>query len=156
LSIIIWCVIFGLVLLLAFVATRMASQYKEEEGFRDTGLAILEFNRAFPKEAIRQLQATADGQVVFVRLHDNKAGFMRNMHRHFSCHVLEPGRVRVTSSQTGSGLTIEFLDHPHQNGTFEFVSPKEAAEVSLWLLGNYVADADLMLPPAEKPAANNY
>ncbi|UWU16219.1 hypothetical protein N2599_09670 [Rhizobium sullae] len=153
-SFIVWSVIFALVVLLAFVATRMAARNKDEEGFRDTGLAILEFNRAFPHEAIRQLQATADGRVVFVRLHDNKAGFMRNMHRHFSCHVLEPGRVRVVSSETGKGLVIDFLDHPHHNGVFEFASAKEAAEVSLWLLGNYVADADLALPPAEKPAAN--
>ncbi|MDR7146927.1 hypothetical protein [Rhizobium sp. BE258] len=154
-SIIIWSIIFAGLFVLAFVATRMASQNKEEEGLRDMGLAILEFNRAFPHEAIRQLQATADGQVVFVRLHDNKAGFMRSMHRHFSCHVLQPGRVRVASSETAKGLVIEFLDHPHQNSTFEFVSAKEASEVSLWLLGNYVADADLVLPPADAPAASN-
>jgi hypothetical protein len=155
LSIVVWCILFALVVLLAFVTTRMAVRNKDEEGFRDTGHAILEFNRAFPNEAIRQLQATADGQVVFVRLHDNKAGFMRSMQRHYSCHVLEPGRVRVVSSETGRGLVIDFLDHPHHNGAFEFASAKEASEVSLWLLGNYVADADLALPAAEQPAANN-
>ncbi len=85
-SIIVWCILFAIVVLLAFVATRMAARNKDEEGFHDTGLAILEFNRAFPDEAIRQFQATADGQAVFVRLHDNKAGFMRSMHRHFACH----------------------------------------------------------------------
>ncbi len=153
-SIIVWSVIFALVILVAFIATRMASQ-NEEDGLHDTGLAIIEFNRAFPNEAIRQLQATADGQAVFVRLHDNKAGFMRNMQRHFSCHLIEPGRVRVLSSETGRGLNVQFLDAPHHSGTFEFSSPKEASEVSLWLLGNYVADPDKHLADSSS-AANHH
>ena len=49
-SIIVWIVIFAALFLLAFVATRMASQNREEEGLRDMGLAILEFNRAFPHD----------------------------------------------------------------------------------------------------------
>ncbi|OWV94313.1 hypothetical protein ATY81_12805 [Rhizobium sp. R72] len=152
-SIIVWCVIFAIVVFIAFISTRMAAQNKED-GLHDTGLAIIEFNRAFPTEAIRQLQATANGQAVFVRLHDNKAGFMRNMQRHYSCHIIEPGRVRVLSSETGNGLSIEFLDAPHQNGTFEFVSAREASEVSLWLLGNYVADPDKALPSHGSTTAN--
>ncbi len=154
-SIIVWCVIFAIVIAIAVVSTRMASR-NQEDGLHDTGLAIIEFNRAFPNEAIRQLQATADGQAVFVRLHDNKAGFMRNMQRHYSCHVIEPGRVRVLSSETGRGLSIQFLDAPHHNATFEFVSPREASEVSLWLLGNYVADPDKELPATNPTAANRH
>ncbi len=153
-SIIVWCVIFAIVILIAFISTRMAAQNKED-GFHDTGLAIIEFNRAFPKEAIRQLQATADGQAVFVRLHDNKAGFMRSMQRHYSCHVIEAGRVRVLSSETGCGLNVSFLDAPHHSGTFEFASAKEASEVSLWLLGNYVAEPDKALPPERSSTANS-
>jgi hypothetical protein len=103
-SIMVWAVLFAMLVIVAFIAVRMAAKH-EEDGLHDTGLAIIEFNRAFPKEAIRALQATADGQVVFVRLHDNKAGFMRNMQRHYSCQVIQPGRVRVLSSQTGKGLT---------------------------------------------------
>jgi hypothetical protein len=154
-SIIVWCILFAIVIFFAFAATRMASQNKED-GLHDTGLAILEFNRAFPNEAIRQLQAAANGNAVFVRLHDNKAGFMRNMQRHFACHVIEPGRVRVVSSGTGKGLIVDFLDAPHHNGTFEFASAKEASEVSLWLLGNYFAEADKELPPVSAPAANKH
>lgn len=144
-GLIVWGVVFALVALFAFVATRMNSR-SEEEGLDDTGFVILQFGRAFPMEAIRQLQKTADGQVVFVRLHDDKAGFMRNMGRHYSCHLIEPGRARATDSGTGSGLTIEFMDATHHNGTFEFATPAAAAEVSLWLLGNYVA-ADA--PPSD-------
>lgn len=154
-SIIVWSVIFAIVVCVAFVAVRMAAQ-EDEEGLRDTGLAIIEFNRAFPAEAIRALQATANGQAVFVRLHDNKAGFMRNMQRHYACHLIEPGRVRVLSSETGKGLSIQFLDAPHHNATFEFASAKEASEVSLWLLGNYVAEPDKALPAVDPIAANHH
>ena len=154
-SIIVWGVIFAIVILIAFISTRMAAQNKED-GLHDTGLAIIEFNRAFPNEAIRQLQATANGQAVFVRLHDNKAGYMRSMQRHYSCHVIEPGGVRVLSSETGRGLSIEFLDAPHQSGTFEFASAREASEVSLWLLGNYVAEPDKSLPPNNSTIANSH
>ncbi|MBB3543603.1 MULTISPECIES: hypothetical protein [unclassified Rhizobium] len=154
-SIIVWAVIFAIVIFIAFISTRMAAQNKED-GLHDTGLAIIEFNRAFPNEAIRQLQATANGQAVFVRLHDNKAGYMRSMQRHYSCHVIEPGRVRVLSSETGRGLSIEFLDAPHQSGTFEFASAREASEVSLWLLGNYVAEPDKALPPHNSTIADRH
>ncbi len=150
---IVWGVIFAVVIAVAFLAVRMSAR-NEEEGLQDTGLAIIEFNRAFPAEAIRALQATANGQAVFVRLHDNKAGFMRSMQRHYACHVIEPGRVRVRGSETGKGLVIEFLDVPHHNGTFEFASAREASEVSLWLLGNYVAEPDRSLPAGDPAAAN--
>ncbi|MBB4574328.1 hypothetical protein [Rhizobium lentis] len=152
-GIIVWCVLFAIVIFFAFVATRMAAQNKED-GLHDTGLAIIEFGRAFPNEAIRQLQATENGQAIFVRLHDNKAGLMRNMARHFSCHLIVPGRVRVVSSETGRGLAIEFLDAPGHNGKFEFASPKEASEVALWLLGNYIAEPDKDLPAGHISAAN--
>ncbi|MQB43217.1 hypothetical protein [Rhizobium sp. ICMP 5592] len=140
-GIIVWCTLFAIVVFFAFFIARMTSQNKED-GLHDTGLAILEFGRAFPTEAIRQLQTTANGQAVFVRLHDDKAGFMRSLRNHYSVHLIEPGRARAKDSGSGRGLTIDFLDAPHHNGTFEFATPAEAAEVSLWLLGNYVAGED--------------
>ncbi len=136
-----WMVIFGLLALFAIGATRMARRSTTEES-HDTGLAILQFGRAFPNEAIRNLRATADGKAVFVRLHDNKTGFMRNMRSHFACHLIEPGTVRVRDLPNGRGLSIEFLDAPFHNGDFVFTSPAEAAEVSLWLLGNYISAND--------------
>ncbi|NLR95914.1 hypothetical protein HGP17_03595 [Rhizobium sp. P38BS-XIX] len=152
-GIVVWCILFAIVVFFAFYATRMASRNKED-GLHDTGLAIFEFGRAFPTEAIRQLQTTADGQAVFVRLHDDKAGFMRNVRNHFSVHLIEPGRARAKTSASGNGLTVDFLDVPHHNGTYEFKTPAEAAEVSLWLLGNYVASNDSKLeyltPPPGK------
>ncbi|MBO9098693.1 MULTISPECIES: hypothetical protein [Rhizobium] len=147
----IWLAIFVAVVGFGFYATRMVAQDKEES-LNDLGLAILEFGRAFPTEAIRQLQKTRDGKALFVRLHDNKAGFMKDLGKHFACHVIEPGRARVRDAADQRRITIDFLDVPHHNGTYEFTSAKEAAEVSLWLLGNYVATDDLVLP--EKTAAN--
>ncbi len=135
-----WGIVFALILALAYFSSRMVRQ--EEEGFQDAGLAILEFGRAFPQEAIRSLHATADGKAVFVRLHDNKAGVMRSLRNHFACHLIEPGTVRVRELPTGKGFAVEFLNAPSHNGEFTFVSPAIAAEVSLWLLGNYVAPAE--------------
>ncbi|MGE8103842.1 hypothetical protein ACQKP1_09150 [Allorhizobium sp. NPDC080224] len=135
-----WGIVFALVLALAYFSLRMMRQ--EDEGFQDAGLAILEFGRAFPQEAIRSLHATVDGKAVFVRLHDNKAGFMRSMRNHFACHLIEPGTVRVNPLPNGKGIAVEFLDASFHNGEFTFANPAIAAEVSLWLLGNYVGHAD--------------
>lgn len=132
-----WAVLMGGILFVAFVANRLGEK-EPARGFRDTGLAILEFGRAYPNEAIRQLHATTGGDVVFVRLHDNKAGFMRSQRGHYSCHLIEPGTAQVSPTPDACGLVIEFSDVPHHNGTFRFESPAEAAEVSLWLLGNFV------------------
>lgn len=150
-AIVIWLVIFAAIIGFGFFATGMVARDREDS-LNDVGLAILEFGRAFPLEAIRQLQKTSDGKALFVRLHDNKAGFMKDSGRHFACHLIEPGRARVRDAADNRRITIDFLDAPHHNGTYAFSSAKEAAEVSLWLLGNYVATEDLALP--DTTAAN--
>eukprot|EP01035_Chromulina_nebulosa_P053018 gene53018-72389_t len=103
-----------------------------EEGAHDAGLAIIDFGHAFPNEAIRNLHITADGGAVFVRLHDNKAGFMRHLRNHYACHLIEPGTVRVRDVPSGRGFEIEFLDAPFHNGKYMFATAADAAEVSLW------------------------
>lgn len=140
-----WGIVFALVMGVAYFSTRNRRQ--EDEGFQDAGLAILEFGRAFPQEAIRSLHATVDGKAVFVRLHDNKAGFMRSMRNHFACHLIEPGTVRVSALPNGKGISVEFLDASFHNGEFTFANPAIAAEVSLWLLGNYLGHADREVDP---------
>lgn len=139
-GVIVWGVLMTAVLAVAFTANRLGEK-EDTRGFKDTGIAILEFGRAFPNEAIRQLHATADGNVLFVRLHDNKAGFMRSMRGHYACHLIEPGTAHVSPLDNGKGLAIEFVNAPHNNGAFVFASAEEAAEVSLWLLGNFVPEA---------------
>lgn len=140
-NLVIWVILVGAVVFLAFWATRLASR-QEEDSLHDMGVALMEFGRAFPNEAVRALHTTADGNTVFVRLHDNKAGFMRSMRGHYSCHLIEPGETRVRPLGNGKGLEIEFADMPAHSGKFEFKSAADAAEVSLWLLGSLVASAD--------------
>jgi len=140
--VIVWSIIFVLLMGLAYYLTKLVSRERPDGNRHDTGLAIMEFGQAFPNEAIRSLHVTADGDAIFVRLHDNKAGFMRSHRSHYSCHLIEPGRVRVLPLTNARGFSVEFLDAPTQNGTYTFSSEKEAAEVSLWLLDNYVSIAD--------------
>lgn len=128
----------------AWYVSRMAER-NDGETLSDVGLAILEFGRAFPGEAIRSLHATADGKAVFVRLHDNRAGFMRNLRNHYACHLIEPGHVQVRPLESVHGFHVTFLDAAQHNGDYIFAKPAEAAEVSLWLLGNYIAPNDLEL-----------
>ncbi|WP_457583088.1 hypothetical protein [Ensifer canadensis] len=103
----------------------------------DAGSAMVEFGRAFPDEAIRALHSTADRKAIFLRLHDGKAGFIQSHGTHYVCHVIQPGKVRVNSSDSGHGLIVHFPDFAYLDNAFEFQSAAEAAEVSLWLLGSF-------------------
>lgn len=136
-ALIIWMTIVALILILVFYLRRIARR-NDEQGRYDLGTAILEFGRAFPEEAIRSLHGTKEGDV-FVRLHNDKTGFMRNRRNHYACHLIQPGRVRIVPLPDAKGFTAEFLDAPTLNGDFVFVNEREAAEVSLWLLDNYVS-----------------
>ncbi|RWX76129.1 hypothetical protein EPK99_18435 [Neorhizobium lilium] len=148
----VWLGIVGALIALAYYVTRIAKS-EEADSRQDTGLAILEFGRAFPQEAIRALHATADGNAIFVRLHDGKAGFMRNNRSHYACSLIRPGRVRVIPLPDAKGFSAEFLDLPSHNGNFLFGSETEAAEVSLWLLDNHVSIADRQAELAEEPVS---
>jgi hypothetical protein len=147
----VWITIIGLSLSLIYYIGRVV-RAGEKESRRDMGLAIIEFGRAFPEEAIRNLHVTADGNVIFVRLHDSKAGIMRNRRNHYACHLIEPGRVRVTPLPSAKSFAAQFLDAPTQNGEFTFATEAEAAEVSLWLLDNYVSVEDRQIDGAKDGA----
>ncbi|MGB3814177.1 MAG: hypothetical protein WA950_13240 [Shinella sp.] len=114
---------------------RKRNEERETMG-EDAGLAILEFGRAFPGEAIREVISTANGRTVFLRLHDGKAGCMHAHGHHYTCHLIEPGTVRV-SSVGPRRLEVQFANASFEGGTFEFRDEKQAAEVSLWLLGSF-------------------
>lgn len=135
-----WVMVGVLLILLAYYSARMT---RDDEGSRyDMGLAILDFGHAFPNEAIRSLHFTEDGKAVFVRLFDGKAGFMRKVSSHYACRLVSPGSVRVSPLDNGRGFGVEFTDDPPYSGEFEFATTREAAEVSLWLLGNYIGPED--------------
>jgi hypothetical protein len=112
----------------------------QEMAGEDSGLAILEFGRAFPEEAIRAVISTANGRTVFLRLHDGKAGCMHAHGHHYACHLIEPGTVRVNSAGP-KRLSVQFANAAFEGGTFEFRDEKQTAEVSLWLLGSFMPNA---------------
>lgn len=126
----IWIIVFVLLLVFAVYAWRM-SRATDEDNSHDVGQAIMDFARAFPNEAIRSLHMTVDGGAAFVRLHDNKAGFMRNMGSHYVCVMIDPERIRVESLESGDGFVVTFFDMPKYSGSYRFKSAGEAAEVSL-------------------------
>ncbi|NTJ42174.1 hypothetical protein G6L28_06110 [Agrobacterium larrymoorei] len=141
-SLTVWIIILIPLCVFAYYVWRMRKDTEDDER-RDTGQAIIDFSRAFPNEAIRSLHMTADGKTVFVRLHDNKAGFMRNMGKHHACMLLDPERIRVEHLETGDGFVVTFEDSPKYSGAYRFKTAGEAAEVSLWLLGSYLEAAEV-------------
>lgn len=122
---------------IAFYGYRLARGDNRSDGNEfDAGSAILDFARAFPGEAIRSLHLTADNEAVFVRLHDNRSGFMRNMGNHFACLLLDAKTLHVTPLYSGDGLLVMFDEWPKFNGEYRFKTHEEAADVALWLLAS--------------------
>jgi len=144
----IWPIVIICILLTGFFYLRMRARGENDRQDPDTGLAILDFGRAFPEEAIRAIHATADEQAYFVRLHDGKAGFMVSQGHHYACHVIEAGKVNVKDAASGRGLAIHFVDFPQLDGTYEFRTAQIAAEVSLWLLDSFQPQLDLKANPS--------
>lgn len=139
----IWTVVIACMALALFVYMRAQRREQPQSPASDTGLAIVEFGRAYPNEAIREVLSTADGKNVFLRLHDGRVGCMRAHRQHFASHLIEPGSVTVHNSPTGKGLVIDFQDKTQDSVSFEFRSSVEAAEVSLWLLGSLLPVAGI-------------
>lgn len=137
-----------LLLLVAIAAVclfyiRMNARAERDAYNPDAGSAIVEFGRAFPDEAIRALHSTVDRTAIFLRLHDGKAGFIQSHGTHYVCHVIQPGKVRVNTSESGRGLIVHFPDFAYLDNAFEFRTAAEAAEVSLWLLGTFSPKSEL-------------
>ena len=134
---------FWIVLLAAFLgffawATNLLKAEADSEKF-DAGLAILEFGKAYPDEAIRHVLMSADGDMVFLRLWTGRTGLMRRAGNRELCYLVDPENVRVSADPGGKSLTIDFPAHKPMSGTYKFRSEKEAAEVGLWLLGSVSA-----------------
>ena len=142
-----WFIVLSVVLGFFFWATNLLKTDADEERF-DAGLAILEFGRAFPDEAIRHVLMSADGEMVFMRLWTGRTGVMRRNGSAELCHIVDPAEVRVSASGDGKALNIVFPGRKALSGTFVFRSQKEAAEVSLWILGSVRAaiEPELQLP----------
>lgn len=138
-----WLLLLAAVALAAAFYMRMNARAERDITNPDAGLAMVEFGRAFPDEAIRALHSTLDHKAIFLRLHDGKAGFIQSYGSHFVCHVIQPGKVRVNGSESGRDLIVHFPDFTYLDNTFEFRTAAEAAEVSLWLLGSFSPQSEL-------------
>jgi hypothetical protein len=137
-----WIVVLSVFFGFFFWATNLLKTEAEGERF-DAGLAILEFGRAYPDEAIRQVLMSSDGDMVFLRLWTGRTGLMRRVGNRDLCHLVNPADVRVSLQPDGKSLEILFPNMRHMSGTFQFRSEREAAEVGLWLLGSVA----LSIPP---------
>jgi len=117
--------------------------YTSREAIRDngfeTGQAIMRFGKAFPMEAIREVIVAKNGDSYFLRLHGGRTGCIIAYQKHAVCRILEPGSVHIHAGPKDDSISIEFVDSSLKDATFIFRSPKDAAEVSLWLLGSFVA-----------------
>jgi hypothetical protein len=143
-----WTITIGCLLLAGLIFRQVFRREDEQEvAGEDAGLAILEFGRAFPDEAIREVITSADGRAVFLRLHDGKAGCMHAHGHHYTCHLIEPGTVRV-SAVGPKRLDVRFAAAAFEGGTFEFRDERQAAEVSLWLLGSFMPGVTSLDPQA--------
>ena len=143
----VWPIIISCILLAGIFYMRMKARVDKDRQAPDTGLAILDFGRAFPDEAIRAIHATVDEKAFFVRLHDGKAGFMISHGKHFVCHVIQPGKVNVSRAPSGRGLDMHFTEFASFDGIYEFQSPETAAEVSLWMLGSFKPQSEFTTIP---------
>lgn len=145
-TLIFWIIVLTVFLGFFFWATNLLKTEADAERF-DAGLAILEFGKAYPDEAIRQVLMSSDGGMVFLRLWTGRTGLMRRVGNREYCHLVDPADVRV-SEAGGSSLTIAFPTLKQMSGTVTFRSEKEAAEVGLWLLGSVTAaiPQELLLP----------
>ncbi|SIQ02175.1 hypothetical protein SAMN05880582_101415 [Rhizobium sp. RU20A] len=121
-----------------FFRDRMLARAARDATEADTGLAILDFGRAYPEEAIRSIHMTEDEGAYFLRLHDGKAGFMQAHGAHYLCHLLGPGSVQMSAGPDNRSIRAHFPDFAYLDGVYRFRSEAEAAEVSLLLLETVV------------------
>lgn len=146
----VWLLAIFLITMFSIYSMQLAARHREDD--EEAGPALIEFGRAFPKEAVRDVVVTADRQTVFLRLFDNKVGCVQYRGRTMSCRLLHPGTVTVLPGESENAVRLEFKNSVSDSGEFVFVLERQAAEVSLWLLGSFAAsgggDDSTVLSPA--------
>ena len=131
-------VIFGIsaTLLSIYLFRKVATMENQSD---EIGSALLVFGKAFPGEPVRDVQPTADAGAVFLRLSDGNTGYIQAFKKHVVCQILKPGSVSVQPSDGDNVIHLEFGDNRLEDGDFRFKDARQAAEVSLWLLGSFAA-----------------
>lgn len=145
-----WLLTIFLITMFSIYSMQLAARHRDED--EEAGPALIEFGRAFPKEAVRDVVTTVDRQTVFLRLLDNKVGCVHYRGRIMACRLLNPGTVTVLPGRDENAVRLEFKNSVSDSGEFTFLSERQAAEVSLWLLGSFTAsgggDDSTVLAPA--------
>lgn len=113
------------------------------EPIEDTGSIIVEFSRAYPTHPIREILHTEDNGSAFLRIADGSVGLVQVSGNHTLATLLDPGSILVESAENDRTIRLHFSRTNIRDGAFTFASVADAAEVSLWLCGNFV-------PPDEK------
>lgn len=137
-ALIIWSLVTASLIIFGIYAIYASWQASQDNGF-ETGQAILRFGKAFPMEAIREVIMTKNRDSFFLRLHGGRTGCIVAYQKHAICRILEPGSVQVHAGTTDDSIAIEFGDRSIKDAVFVFRSAKDAAEVSLWLLGSLLS-----------------
>jgi hypothetical protein len=108
----------------------------------DAGAAIVEFGKAYPALPIRDVILTKDRASAFLRLADGRVGVVQAVGSNTIARLITPGSILVQPSEGNATIRLDFRDATFRNGAFAFTTAQDAAEVSLWLVGAFVADPD--------------
>lgn len=106
----------------------------------DAGSVIVAFSRAYPNSPIREIRQTEDGESTFLRTADGAVGLVHGSGKVNVVTLLEPGGILVEAAENDRTIRLHFSRDNMRDGAFTFVSVEDAAEVSLWLCGNFVPE----------------
>lgn len=104
---------------------------------RDPGQAIEEFGKVYPNEPIRAALMDKSGLTTFMRLAAGKTGLNQVVGNVMVIRIIEPGSVGVDLTEDGEGLVLNFENDSTIGGEYQFRTPEDAAEVSLWICGSF-------------------
>tara|TARA_R110002126_G_scaffold9595_17_gene43238 strand:+ start:1368 stop:1814 length:447 start_codon:yes stop_codon:yes gene_type:complete len=110
---------------------------RDDGDVRDPGLALEEFGKVYPNEAIRGALMDKTGMTTFMRLAAGKTGLNQTVGNVMVIRIIEPGSVGVELTEDGEGLVLNFANDSSIGGEYQFRTPEDAAEVSLWICGSF-------------------
>lgn len=108
----------------------------------DTGSIIVAFSRAYPTNPIREILQTEDRENAFLRTADGAVGLVQVSDNYRLATLIEPGSILVDSAENDRTIRLHFSRDNIRDGAFTFASVSDAAEVSLWLCGNFLPSGE--------------
>lgn len=129
-------VLAGVFVVLYLRSSRLRNVGQETE--EDTGSIIVAFSRAYPTNPIREILQTEDRENAFLRTADGAVGLVQVSNSYRLATLIEPGSILVESAENDRAIRLRFSRDKIRDGTFTFCTIEDAAEVSLWLCGNFV------------------